>query len=271
MGPVPKVFSERTLGVFEAASASIPILQLNRAFEGAGFRLGKDPGGPAGARRMQFRRYVAGVDQHDAQQVDRLGDVLGALIEEVAASKKDFLVKAAERDGFIFADGAFRAAPTGPSSFAVTRVEDLASIDDRGRRLHLLANDDPGDAIRAAKELVESVCRTVVHAIGEPVPGKTADLLDVVRSTLDALEPVSSDVDDASKGAVVVRKCLQQLGGVVANLAELQTSYGTGQRDRKRKGLSSRHARLAAGAAVTFAGFIAETYLERASLKTRRP
>ncbi|HEV2740320.1 MAG TPA: hypothetical protein VGU66_17310 [Candidatus Elarobacter sp.] len=99
-GSVPKIFSRRTLGVFEDASASIPIRQIDRAFEGVDIRLGEDPGGSDGARRAQFRRYIVSVDQHDPQQLDRLGDALGALIEEVAASKQEFLVKAAERDGF---------------------------------------------------------------------------------------------------------------------------------------------------------------------------
>jgi hypothetical protein len=263
MGGVPKVFSRRTLGVFEDASASIPILQLDRAFEGAGIRMGKDPGGPAGARRAQFRRYVAGVDQHGAQQLDRLGDALGALIDEVAASKKDFLVKAAERDGFLFADGAFRPAPTGPSSFAVLRVEDLALIDDCGRRLHLLASDNPKDAIGGAMELVESVCRTVMRLIGKPAPGKTPDLVAVVKSTLNALEPVPTDLDDEKKGDVLIRRCLQQLSAVVASLAELRNVYGSSHRGAgKRSGLSPRYARLAVGAAVTLAGFVAETYVE---------
>ncbi len=173
-----EVFSRRTLGEFEDASAAIVLRQIDRAFEGADIRMGADPGGPGGERRTQFRRYVVSVDQHDPQQLDRLGDALGALIEAVAASKEDFLVKAAERDGFVFAHGVFRPAVTAPSSFAVTRVEDLAFIDDRGRRLHLLANDSPKDAIGGAKELVESVCRTVLRLIGEPVPGKTADLVD---------------------------------------------------------------------------------------------
>lgn len=245
---MPKAFSRRTLGEFEAASASIPLRQLDRAFAGAKIRLGVDPGGPLGERRAQFRRYIAGVDQHDPQQLDRLGAALGALIEEVAASKQDFLVKAAERDGFSFADGAFRPAGTAPSSFAVTRVEDLALIDDRGRRLHLLANDSPKDAIAGAKELVESVCRTVLRLIGEPAPGETAELVDITRSTLKGLERTK-------EGAALVRRCLQQLGAVVASLGELRT------------GLSPRHARLAAGAAVTFAGFVAETYVERAASK----
>lgn len=219
---------------------------------------------------MQFRRYLAGVDQNDPQQLDRLGDALGALIDEVADSKKDFLVKAAERDGFLFADGAFRPAGTTPSSFAVTRVDDFASIDDLGRRLRLLANDSPSDAIAGAKELVESVCRTALRLAGERAPAKTADLADIADAALDALEIVPPGIESASKGAAVVRKCLEQLGTLVASLGELQDIAGSGHgRDGKWKGLSSRHARLAVGAAVAFADFVAETYGERTASKKR--
>jgi hypothetical protein len=126
MSSVPKTFSRRTLGVFEDASASIPLRQLDRAFQAAAIRLGQDPGGSDGARRVQFRRYVASVDQDDPQQLDRLGDVLGALIEEVATSKKSFLVTAAERDGFIFADGVFR--PTGTARKKDLRIATSAAV-----------------------------------------------------------------------------------------------------------------------------------------------
>jgi hypothetical protein len=252
-GSVPRAFSRRTLGEFEDASASIPLRQLDRAFAGAHIRLGRDPGGPDGSRRTQFRRYIASVDQHDPQQVERLGDALGALIAEVAASKQDFLVKAAERDAFVFADGVFRSAGTASGSFAVTRVADLASIDDRGRRLHLLANDRPKDAIGGATELVESACRTALRLIGKPAPAKSADLVDIATSTLKALEPVAAGID-AKKGALV-RSCVRQLGAVVACLGELQSD------------LSPRHARLAVDAAVAVARFVAETYVEWAALK----
>jgi hypothetical protein len=250
MSSVPNVFSSRTLGEFEAASASIPLRPLDRSFDGAGIRLGKDPGGPDGARRVQFRRYVAGVDQHDPQQLERLGVALGALIEEVAESKQGFLVAAAERDGFVYTNGVFQPAST-PNAFAVTRVEDLASIDDRGRRLQLLANDNPKAAVSGAKELAESVCRTVLRLIGKPAPGKTADLADVAKATLKAIE------GDTKTSAAVVSTCARQLAAVVAALGELRT-------------LSPRQARLAAGAAVTFASFVAQGYVESGATD-RRP
>jgi hypothetical protein len=247
---VPNVFSPRTLGEFEDAAASIPLRQLDRAFGGAGIHKGDDPGSGGGDRRTQFRRYVAGVDQNDPQQSARLGNALGALIAEVAASKQDFLVTAAGRDGFAFAEGVFRPAETAPRSFAVTRVEDFALIDDRGRRLQLLANDRPRDAVVGAYELVDSVCRTVLRLIGEPAPGRTADLVDIAKATLKALEPAAAGDGTAKKDAGLIRMRPEQLGAVVARARELQR-------------LSPRHARLAAGAAVTFAAFVAETYVEQ--------
>jgi hypothetical protein len=240
---MPKVFSRRTLEKFEDASASIVLRQIDRAFQGADIRLGKDPGGPEGDRRTQFRRYVASVNQHNPKQLDRLGDALGALIEAAASSKEDFLVNAARSDGFVFVDGAFRPAESDASSFAVTRAEDLASIDARARRLHLLANDSPKDAIEGAKELIESVCRTLLRLVGRPAPRKTAGLVDLAKYTLEALELVPASIDG---------KCLQQLVGLVGSLGEM----------RSLRRVSSRHARLAVGAAATFAGFVAETYVD---------
>lgn len=238
---VPKAFSRETIGKFEDASASIPLRALDRAFERAQIGLGEDPGGGRGGfRRTQFRRYVASVDQQDPQQLDRLGHALGALIAAAATSKEGFLITAAERDGFSFAEGIFRPAETAPGSFAVTQVEDLACIDDRSRRLHLLANDDPTDAARGAEELVESTCRTVLRCMGKPAPNKTARVVAIAEATLEALEVVPADN-------------VPQLCAVVARLGE------------RPNGLSSRHARLAAGVAVAFATFVAETYAQQAA------
>jgi alkylation response protein AidB-like acyl-CoA dehydrogenase len=119
---VANVFSSRTLGKFEDASAGIPLRPLSRAFDAVGIRLGEDPGGVAGSRKVQFRRYIASIDQRDPQQLHRLGEALGALIDEVAESKQEFLVKAAESDGFRFADGVFR-----PAAIAPRPLPDLAS------------------------------------------------------------------------------------------------------------------------------------------------
>ena len=167
--------------------------------------------------------------------MNRLGDALGALIDAVAASKQDFLVKAAERDGFIFEGGVFRPADTVPSSFAVTRVEDLATIDDRRRRLHLIANNSRSEAVGGAKE---------------------------------ALEVVPIDIDNAKEGVDLVSACLHQLCAVVVRLDEVRNVDGLPNGRDGKRAPTPRHARLAVGAAVTFACFVAETCLERTALRT---
>jgi hypothetical protein len=181
--------------------------------------------------------------------LEQLGHALGALIDEVAESKVDFLVKAAERDGFALEGGVFRPAQLAPRSFAVTRVEDLTSIDDRGRRIALIANDSPKDAIDGALELVASVCRTIVPVVRETAPAKVADLVALVKSTLEAVALGPAGGGDAERGDALVRNSLQRLAAAVADLGELRAP-------------SPHHARLAVGAAVALAGFIAETRVE---------
>ena len=254
---MPKVFSPGTLEKFEAAAASIPLRPLDRAFKDAEIRLGNDPGGPAGSRRTQFRRYVASVNQRDSHQLDRLGAALGALIAEVATSKVDFLVKAAESDGFTFVDGVFRQAQTGPRSFVVADVE-VVPIEERGRRLRLLAEESPKDAIAGARELVASVCRAVLRVADRPAPGKSAGLGELTKAALKVLDLVPASAD-ARKSAALVAQSLQHLASVVDDAGEL----------RKQKDLSPRHAQLAVGAAVTFATFVVQAYEQQGAAPVR--
>jgi hypothetical protein len=170
-------FDKETLSKFADACASIPLRPLDRAFEGAGIRPGVADDDSGGARRTQFRRYLANVDQRDKRQLQRLGDALGALIDEVADSKKEFLIGAAERDGFAFENGAFRAASTAKSSFAITQL-DPASIEDVARRLDALASRSPKDAIAGAKQLVDSVL--ALHVAGQ-VPEDIDECLQRLR------------------------------------------------------------------------------------------
>ena len=265
-GGMPKVFSRETLEKFEDASASIVLRRIDHAFAGAGIALSADVDETGGNRRAQFRRYVASVDQRDPQHVARLGVALGALVEAVAESKEAYLVRAAEHDGFILADGVFRAAEgMVRRSFAIARVEEFSSLDERGGQLHRLADEHPGDAVAGAMELLESVCRTALRRIGSPNSREAADLVAIADSTVVALALVPPGFEDEHADAVV-RTGLRQLSMVVAHLGALRdvgddrTTDGGG-----RRGLASRDARLAIGAAVTFARFVAEAYAERAA------
>lgn len=266
-------FSARTLGEFEDVCSGLLVLRdIDRVFGDSGIPRGTDPRDGGGQRRTLFRSYVASVNQSQIRQVERLAEALGWIVEMIERGNPETferLRRAAERDGFTYADGRLRATRVAIAPFVAVAVDDLRAIGDHAVRLHSLANERPTDAIGGAKELVESVCKTVLRLSGEAASGKSADLLDVAKAAMKVLDLVPADVDEAKKGADIVRRCLQQLGAVVASLGELRNLYGSGHgRDGKWKGLSPRHARLAVGAAITVAEFIAETYLDRAGKPT---
>ena len=122
--------------------------------------------------------------------------------------------------------------------------------------------DDPALAIGTAKELVETVCRTVLsqRKIDAPV---TLDLPQLVKLTAKELKLTSSDVDYQEEASETIRRLLGNLGAISASLAELRNRFGTGHgKPADVKGLSPRHAKLAVGAASTLAIFFHETYQE---------
>lgn len=59
---------------------------------------------------------------------------------------------------------------------------------------------------------------------------------------------------------------LSNLATLVQGISEIRSLYGTGHgKDGKTKGISSRHARLAVGAATTLVTFAFQTHLETKS------
>jgi hypothetical protein len=63
----------------------------------------------------------------------------------------------------------------------------LASIDERGTWLQVLASDRPRDALDGARELVESLCRAVLRLLGAPLPKEGAGLKGVAKPAVEAL------------------------------------------------------------------------------------
>ncbi len=221
-------FSKETLSKFADACASIPLRPLDRAFERAGIRPGKTDDDSGGARRTQFRRYLAGVDRQDERQLQQLGDALGALIDEVADSKKAFLIGAAERDGFSLTDGAFRIAVTDASSFALTSLDD-ASIDDRIRRLNVLAGERPGDAIAGSRQLVESAGRLAGDGYGVSGSNKTAAVVRVGLRNIAQLIDSLDAVEDSKLTATHAKFCVDAAAALVGFVVAMAT-VPTGRR-----------------------------------------
>src|SRR5712692_9311683 len=118
--------------------------------------------------------------------------------------------------------------------------------------------NDPALAIGTAKELVESCCKTILEARGVTVP-PGADIPQLVKLTSRELELTPDDIPDKAKAADTIKRLLSNLATITQGVAELRNHYGTGHgKQANTKGLSSRHAKLAVGAASTLAVFLAE-------------
>lgn len=130
-------------------------------------------------------------------------------------------------------------------------------------RLEASILHDPDLTIGTAKELVETCCKTILTDLGEPIDN-TWDLAQLVKATTKQLRLTPDDIPDSAKSSRTIKRLLSNLASVTQGLAELRNSYGTGHgRNASAKGLSSRHAKLAAGAATTLAVFLFETHEEK--------
>lgn len=130
-------------------------------------------------------------------------------------------------------------------------------------RMESAVNDDPGLAIGTAKELIESVCKTILDERGID-DYDTLELPKLVKLTAKELKLTPPDISDSAKAADSIKRLLSNLVTITNGVAELRNSYGTGHgKSAKTKGLGSRHARLAIGAASTLAVFLFETHKDR--------
>ena len=115
-------------------------------------------------------------------------------------------------------------------------------------------------AIGTAKELIETVCKTILEGNGikfEPFE----KIQDLTKKTLKCLNLLPDSVPDSSRGSDIIKELLRSMGTIGKNMSDLRNLYGTGHcQQGSRQVLQLRHARLAVGASSTFAMFLIETY-----------
>jgi len=140
---------------------------------------------------------------------------------------------------------------------------DSAYIANQTTRMMDSIEDDPELAIGTAKELAETVCKTILNDRGITF-SKNADLPELNKATFKALCLMPDDIPEHAKGAETIRRMLSNLATVTQGLAELRGLYGTGHGKHGRtKSVLPRHARLAVGAASTLVTFLYETHLHK--------
>ena len=132
-------------------------------------------------------------------------------------------------------------------------------------RMERAVQNDPGLAIGTAKELVETICKTILMERNVEFTGND-DLPKLVKATAKVLRLTPSDIPDDAKASDSIKRLLSNLATITNGVAELRNSYGTGHgKEAKSKGLSPRHAKLAVGAASTLALFLVETHHEQSA------
>lgn len=140
---------------------------------------------------------------------------------------------------------------------------DTSYVSQQITRMEAGVMNDPGLAIGTAKELVETCCKTILTERGIAF-SKGADIPELVKLASKELELTPDDIPEKAKAADTIKRLLSNLATITQGVAELRNHYGTGHgKTADSKGLQSRHAKLAVGAASTLAVFLVETHNER--------
>lgn len=122
---------------------------------------------------------------------------------------------------------------------------------------------NPTEAIGKAKELVESCCKTILDSLGV-IYSKTAELSQLIDSTLERLKLLPKNIPDTAKESTAIKALLGNLRAISANMCTLRNAYGSGHgKTAKFHGLETRHAKLAVGSSVTLVNFLWDTFEEQ--------
>lgn len=274
----PDLISKATRNAFRESLTWFSLRKIRMIFDGAGVspKLNYDPG-LSGERRTLVEQYYAGIGFGSSHDIDLLLSAYEELMlqmqgsddsDESALSRKEDLLRRMERDGYSYQGGRFIPQPSRRQQPLIDALRvyaaafDLEGLQSQIRRLTQAAENDPSLAVGTAKELVETICKTILETRG--VSTNDRELPKLVRTTAKELALLPDAIPDKAKGYEVILRVLSSLNQVAQGMAELRNLYGTGHgRDGRVKGIQPRHARLAVGAATTLATFLLETHLER--------
>lgn len=278
------IISSKTRNEFREYFVGGTLREIREAFDGEGVRcdLDYDPN-VSGQRRSLVEQYYHSVEWSDSRSVGRVLKVYenelrslyapaavygwSAVETEKASNHRsqiaENLLYWLRQDGFEWIGNRLvRAA-------GALGLEDLSSTAQRLEGSHLAlqiqrmkdsVESDPALAIGTAKELIETTCKTILEERGKPIEG-SPDIPTLTKALLKELRLVPEGVQDAAKGADLVKAILRSLGTIGNDLGQLRGLYGTGHgKTAKAQGLQPRHARLAVGAAATLVTFLLETH-----------
>jgi len=227
-----------------------------------------------GQRRDMAASYLAALDLSDENERIGLLRVFEDVLDRVDEDRAEQLARMLEVDGVGFESPTRIRAdelrlPDTPPSRLDTALPDFTAITDIGvlrehaERIQAASlRADPPDAILAARELLETVCKLVCEDYDVEIPKSpnAGQLYNLAAKPLGLNAAAITGDDDASAAS---RKVLSGLVRVADGLGDLRTRAGRGHGRTTRSSARQRHADLATGAAATLAIFILDTWQER--------
>jgi hypothetical protein len=270
----------KTRQAFREVMTGWILREIGDEFEAAGIECDRDFEPNVGGQRRAFvekhYRTISWADpRHIAKVIQVFENVLERLERQIALAEpnqrdlsnqaQQELLRTLQKDGYQWVDGRIESIRQIPliSTIKESAVTfDAKHLRDQIRRIEASIESDPSLAIGTAKELIETCCKTILSERGLPVSG-SPEISALTKDTLKALKLVPEGISEAARGSDVIKRLLSNLGTIGNGLAELRGLYGTGHGQHgKSGGLRPRHARLAAGAAITLATFLFETHQE---------
>lgn len=265
------LISKATRSAFREALVPFVLREITMFFEDADLSPDEhhDPQ-VSGMRRGLVEQYYSRIDFTSQGDVGKLlfayKEIIMQLDQQDPVKAQD-LLRRMKADGYDFDGESFvpvpsKQAPLIETIRSLAEALDLEGLNIEVSRLERAAEEDPPLAVGTAKEMVETVCKTILEErMGCSLK---EDLPTLVRTTAKELALLPDNIPSNAKGSDVIRRLLSNLNQVAQGLAELRNLYGTGHGHEGRfVGIQPRHARLAVGAATTLSLFLLETHLDR--------
>ncbi|MEM1203462.1 MAG: abortive infection family protein [Acidobacteriota bacterium] len=139
------------------------------------------------------------------------------------------------------------------------RSHDLTAVENEFRRALENLESSPREAVSAACNILESICKCYIEVNGLEMPRKKdiKSVWSIVKKKL-GFEPGVLEDDDLRK---IVSGMLNAVDGIGSLRTHASSAHGQGRSFYR---LESRHARLAVNAAHTVSMFVLETWQKRA-------
>jgi Abortive infection C-terminus len=157
--------------------------------------------------------------------------------------------------GFNLNDEFELSSASHPSYDHLPDIPELRDHVDRIQRA--LRDEDQAQLLGSTKELLETIAKVVLAQVGLHPPAKFPALLTAAFETLQ-IHPKTNPAAGRSVEEPV-RKILGGVLQIVMGIDELRNTHGTGHGRADVVRLSTRHARLAAGAGITAATLMLDT------------